>query len=163
MLTWSVLVRVITCVSPHLMVPVGEGSGEPNALMCSSCCCIVGMLIFRGEMWGRSGRGGREGCSLSLCSSGSSSDINWILITVLGKRNTHLESRKARRGDGERAEGHMKNIHQNIFHIIILSRWSLSCCHRRLNLTSQTLKHLVLKLWCRFFFSPTFWWGEYFF
>lgn len=114
------------CVSPHLMVPVGEGSGEPNALMCSSCCCIVGMLIFRGEMWGRSGRGGREGCSLSLSSSGSSSDINWILITVLGKRNTHLESRKARRGDGERAEGHLENTHQDrvhflLHHIIVLS------------------------------------------
>ena len=76
------------------MVPVGEGSGEPNALMCSSCCCIVGMLILRGDMWGRSGRGGREGCSLSLCSSSSRSDINWILITVLGKRNTHLKAER---------------------------------------------------------------------
>lgn len=79
---------------PYLMVPVGDGSGEPNALMCSSCCCIVGMLILRGEMWGRSGRGGGEGCSFSLCSSKSRSDINWILITVLGKRNTHLGSRR---------------------------------------------------------------------
>lgn len=82
--------QVISHCAFYLMVPVGEGSGEPNALMCSSCCCMVGMLILRGEMWGRSVRGGREGCSLSLCSSGSSSDINWILMTVLGKRNTHL-------------------------------------------------------------------------
>lgn len=92
---WGSCHCVCLWVSPYLMVPVGEGSGEPNALMCSSCCCIVGMLILRGEMWGRRGRGGREGCSLSLCSSGSRSDINWILITVLGKRNTHLESKTA--------------------------------------------------------------------
>ena len=80
----------------YLMVPVGEGSGEPNALMCSSCCCAVGMLILRGEMWGRSGRGGGDGCSFSRCPSISSSDINWILITVLGKRNTHLWRRTAK-------------------------------------------------------------------
>ena len=86
-------------VSPYLMVPVGEGSGEPKALMCSSCCCAVGMLILRGEMWGRSGRGGREGCSLSLCSSGSMRDMNWILMTVLGKRNTHLERTGQQEGE----------------------------------------------------------------
>lgn len=127
------------CGRPHLMVPVGEGSGEPNALMCSSCCCIVGMLILRGDMWGRSGRGGREGCSLSLCSSGSSSDINWILITVLGKRNTHLESRKAKEGEMVKE---LKDMWQTYIRthftfflhpVIILSRRNLSCCQRRLN------------------------------
>lgn len=87
-------------VSPYLMVPVGDGSGEPNALMCSSCCCTVGMLIFRGEMWGKRGRGGGEACSFSLCSSASRSDINWILITVLGKRNIHLGSRMTEGTDG---------------------------------------------------------------
>lgn len=101
---FSVLTCSIFCASHfvlrlYLMVPVGEGSGEPNALMCSSCCCMVGMVILRGEMWGSSIRGGSEGCSLSLCSSGSSSDINWILMTVLGKRNTHL-GRAGRRGGG---------------------------------------------------------------
>lgn len=96
--SFSAWVQVALRVLPYLMVPVGEGSGEPNALMCSSCCCMVGMLILRGEMWGRSVRGGREGCSLCLCSSGSSSDINWILMTVLGKRNTHLREQS---GGGE--------------------------------------------------------------
>lgn len=83
----------------YLMVPVGEGSGEPNALMCSSCCCAVGMLILRGEIWGRSERAG-DCCSLSRCSSTSRSDMNWILIAVLGKRNMHLKS--SREGEGHR-------------------------------------------------------------
>lgn len=94
---------VIVCISTYLMVPVGEGSGEPKALMCSSCCCIVGILILSGDMCGRRGRGSRGGCSLSLCSSGSRSDKNWILITVLGKRNIHLKRRIGRAEMVERA------------------------------------------------------------
>lgn len=92
-------VWLLHAVFSHLMVPVGEGRGEPNALMCSSCCCIVGMLILIGDMCGTRGRFGRSGCSLSLCSSGSRSDVNWILITVLGKRKTHLENRMGRAGE----------------------------------------------------------------
>lgn len=95
-------VCVCLCVSSHLRVPVGEGMGESNALMCSSCCCMVGMLILRGEIWGRRGRRGGEGSSRSLCSSASRSDINWILMTVLGKRNTHLATGAAKDGDGGR-------------------------------------------------------------
>lgn len=92
------------CGGFYLMVPVGDGSGEPKALMCSWCCCAVGMQILRGEIWGRSGRGGGDGCSFSLCSSASRRDMNWILMTVLGKRNTHLGRGTEGRGDGGKSQ-----------------------------------------------------------
>ena len=110
--TFGVHSSVCVSVGPHLIVPVGEGSGEPNARMCSSCCCIVGMLILRGEMWGSSGRGGRDSCSRSLCSSCCRSDMNWILMTVLGKRNTHLESRTAGQKSERRPQSRRKQKHR---------------------------------------------------
>lgn len=66
---------------PHLMVPVGEGTGLTRVRRSGS-----GMWIFSGEMCGYSGRRGDIGAS-----SWGSSDVNWTLMAVLGKRKVHLQ------------------------------------------------------------------------
>lgn len=66
------------------MVPVGEGRGLIMLLKSFS-----GMVIFRGEICGYKGLTGDMGAS-SFSATLWYNAVNWIFITVLGKRNVHL-------------------------------------------------------------------------
>lgn len=71
--------------STYLMVPVGEGNGEPMLASCS------GMLILRGWIFLLGGEGTRAGGG----SRSSTRDWNCILMFVLGNLSVHLREVKS--------------------------------------------------------------------
>lgn len=87
--------RYVTNTPPHtqknstkcytyLIVPVGEGNGDPKLVSWS------GMLILSGCIL----RLGGDGTLAGGGSKSSTSDWNWILMFVLGKRSVHLQRKQ---------------------------------------------------------------------